>query len=155
MPDETSKVLRRRGGDVREKPQASTMKSCRCRDGAAKICPKNRRCCLERSKTATRRSTRLSLQIPIVVTSLDPTCDFRRECETLVVNAHGFGFISPERIKNETPVMATLVSNGASKKCRVVLAIALLESASWLLGVEFDKPGDFWDVENPPADWRN
>jgi hypothetical protein len=109
---------------------------------------------LERSKNATRRSTRLSLQIPVVVTSLDPTYYFRIECETLVVNAHGFGFLSPERIRNETPVMVRLVSNGASKNCRIVLAIALLESASWLLGVEFDNPGDFWQVKNTPADWR-
>ena len=65
-----------------------------------------------------------------------------------------FGFLSPEWIRNETLVMVTLVSNGASKNCRIVLAIALLESASWLLGVEFDHPGDFWQVENPPADWR-
>jgi len=71
-----------------------------------------------------------------------------------VVNAHGFGFISPERIKDETLVMVTLVLNGSSRNCRVVLAIALLESASWLLGVEFDNPEDFWQVENPPADWR-
>lgn len=109
---------------------------------------------MERSKNATRRSTRLSLQIPVVVTSLDPTYDFRMECETLVVNAHGFGFLSPERIRDETPVMVTLVSNGASKNGRIVLAIALLESASWLLGVEFHNPGGFWQVENPPADWR-
>jgi len=46
------------------------------------------------------------------------------------------------------------VLNGSSRNCRVVLAIARLESASWLLGVEFDNPGDFWQVENPPADWR-
>jgi len=51
-------------------------------------------------------------------------------------------------------VMLKLVSNGALKKGRVVLAVALLESVSWLLGVEFDSPENFWEVENPPADWR-
>jgi len=39
------------------------------------------------------------------------------------------------------------------KKGRVVLTIPLLESFSWLLGVEFDSPGNFWEIENPPADW--
>ena len=100
-----------------------------------------------------RRSTRLSLQIPVVVTSLDPACDFRNESKTVVVNAHGCGFIARERLKDGTPVMMKLVASGASKKGRVVLAIRLRESVSWLLGVEFYSSGNFWEVENPPADW--
>ena len=101
-----------------------------------------------------RRSTRLSLQIPVVVTSLDSTFDFYKECKTVFVNAHGCAIIVRERLADETPVMLKLVSNGALKKGRVVLAVALLESVSWLLGVEFDSPGNFWELENPPADWR-
>jgi hypothetical protein len=73
---------------------------------------------------------RLSLQIPIVVTSLDPARDFRKECKTVFVNAHGCAVIVRERIADETPVMLTLVSTGASKKSRVVLAVPLLESVS-------------------------
>jgi len=109
---------------------------------------------LEKRKNDARRSTRLPLQIPVVLTSLDPACGFRKECKTVVVNVHGCGVIVPERLDNETPVMVNLVSNGASKNGRVVLGIPLLENLSWLLGVEFDSPGNFWEVENPPADWR-
>jgi hypothetical protein len=105
-------------------------------------------------KNDDRRSTRLSLQIPVVVTSLDPACDFYKECKTVFVNAHGCAIIVPERLPDETPVMLKLVSNGALKKGCVVLAVGLLESVSWLLGVEFESPGNFWEVENPPADWR-
>jgi hypothetical protein len=101
-----------------------------------------------------RRSTRLSLQIPVVVISLDPACDFHEECNTVVINAQGCGVIVRERLKDETPVMMKLVSNGALKKGRIVLAIALFGTASWLLGVEFDSPENFWEIENPPADWR-
>ena len=72
----------------------------------------------------------------------------------MFVNAHGCGVIVRERPNDETPVMMKLVSNGVSRKGRVVLAVPLLESVSWLLGVEFDSPGNFWEVENPPADWR-
>lgn len=72
----------------------------------------------------------------------------------MVVNAHGCGVIVRERLKDQTPVMMELVSNGARQKGRVVLAIPLLETVSWLLGMEFDNPGNFWEVENPPADWR-
>jgi hypothetical protein len=89
-----------------------------------------------------------------VVTSLDSARDFYQECKTAFVNAHGCAIIVRERLPDETPVMLKLVSNGALKKGRVVLAVALLESVSWLLGVEFDSPENFWEVENPPADWR-
>jgi hypothetical protein len=105
-------------------------------------------------KNDDRRSTRLPLQIPVVVTSLDPACDFYNECKTVFVNAHGCAIIVRERLPDETPVMLKLLSNGALKKGCVVLAVALLESVSWLLEVEFDSPGNFWEVENPPADWR-
>ena len=105
-------------------------------------------------KNDVRRSTRLSLQIPVVVTSLDSTFDFYKECKTAFVNAHGCGIIVPQLLNNQTPVTVELVSNGANKNGRVVLAIPLLENFSWFLGVEFDSPGNFWGLENPPADWR-
>ena len=108
---------------------------------------------LEKRKHPARRSTRLSLEIPVVVTSLDPACDFHKECKTVFVNAHGCGIIVPQLLNNQTPVTVELVSNGANKNGRVVLAIPLLENFSWFLGVEFDSPGNFWEVENPPADW--
>jgi len=104
-------------------------------------------------KNDARHSTRLSLELPVVISSLDPACDFRKECKTVVVNAHGCGIIVPQLLNNQTPVTVELVSNGASKKGRVVLAIPLLENFSWFLGVEFDNPGNFWEVEHPPADW--
>jgi hypothetical protein len=110
---------------------------------------------LQKGKHGARRSTRLSLEIPVVIASLDPACDFHQACKTVIVSLHGCGVIVPERPKNETPVMVKLASNGASKKGRIVLAVPLLENLSWLLGVEFDTPGNFWQVENPPADWRS
>ena len=106
------------------------------------------------SQNDARRSTRLGLQIPVVVTSLDPARDFYQECKTAFVNAHGCAIVVRERLADETPVILKLISNGALEKGRVALAIALPESASWLLGVEFESPENFWQVENPPADWR-
>jgi hypothetical protein len=89
-----------------------------------------------------------------MVTSLDSARDYYEECKTAFVNAHGCAVIVPHLLNNQTPVTVELVSNGAIKNGRVVLAIPLLENFSWLLGVEFDCPGNFWGVENPPADWR-
>ena len=107
----------------------------------------------ENSKNDVRRSTRLSLQIPVVITCLDPSLDFREECNTVVVNAHGCGVIVHERLKNETPVTVKLVSNGRSKKGRIVLAIPVIDDISWLLGLDFDSPENFWGIETPPPDW--
>jgi hypothetical protein len=108
---------------------------------------------LERKKDV-RRSTRLSRQIPIVITSLDPAHSFSGKYETTVVNAHGCGVILPERLVKETPVVVELISNGRSKKGRIVLTISVVEGVYWLLGLEFDTPsGIFWEIENPPADW--
>jgi hypothetical protein len=108
---------------------------------------------LEKGKDDTRRSTRLARQITIEVTSLDPSCDFRAESTTVVVNAHGCGFIVREQLKKELLVTVKLVSKGRSNKGRVVLVVPLPESASWLTGIEFDTPSNFWEIYNPPADW--
>ena len=106
-------------------------------------------------KNDTRRSTRLSLRIPVVVTHPDPTCDFREPCETVVINAHGCGVIVHKRLENGTPVLVELVSTGASKKAHVVAAVPTLEATAWLLGLEFDSPEkNFWGIEHPPPDWE-
>jgi hypothetical protein len=109
---------------------------------------------LDKCKTPARRSTRLALQIPVIITSLDPAYFFRKECKTAIVSPQGCSVIVPQLLNNHTPVTVELVSNGASKRGHVVLAIPLLEDFSWLLGVEFDSPENFWELENPPADWR-
>lgn len=109
---------------------------------------------LEKFKNA-RRSTRLSRQIPIVITSLDPEHKFSGKYETVVVNAHGCGIILPIRLAANTPVSVELISSGRSKMAKIVLVLSVIEGASWLLGLEFDSPaGNFWEIENPPEDWR-
>jgi hypothetical protein len=108
---------------------------------------------LEKDKNDSRRSTRLSRQIAITITSLDPACDFRLECTTVVVNAHGCGVVVREQLMKGTSVTVKLASNGRSKNGRVVLGIPLNENTSWLTGLEFDGPSNFWEIENPPADW--
>jgi hypothetical protein len=90
-----------------------------------------------------------------VITSLDPVHNFSGKYETVVVNAHGCGVIVRDRLEKETPVTVELISSGRSEKARIVLVISLVEGTSWLLGLEFDSPtGDFWEIENPPADWQ-
>ncbi len=107
----------------------------------------------ERRKDA-RRSTRLTRQIPLVITSLDPNQRFVGKFDTVVVNAHGCGVILPVRLRNGTPVTLELVSTGVSKTAKIVLTISIVEGASWLVGFEFDTSTEnFWGIENPPQDW--
>jgi len=108
---------------------------------------------VERSGSDARRSTRLSLQIPVVVSSLDPASNFREECNTAVVNVHGCGVIVHERLESETPIMVELGSSGARKTASVVAAIPTVQGGSWLLGIAFDSPENLWQVEKPPVDW--
>jgi hypothetical protein len=102
-----------------------------------------------------RRSTRVSRQIPVMITSLDREQSFSGKYHTVVVNAHGCGIILPVQLKNRTPVSLKLISNGRSKTAKIVLLISVVKDASWLVGLEFDSPGgNFWEIENPPADWE-
>ena len=71
----------------------------------------------------------------------------------MVVNADGCAVIVREPLEKDTLVIVKLVSNGRSKKGRVVLGIPIHANASWLTGLEFDSPSNFWEIENPPADW--
>src|SRR5207249_2272717 len=51
-----------------------------------------------------RRSSRLPLALPILVTSLQPESDFSEVCETLVVNAHGCAIRSSMKLEPGAPV---------------------------------------------------
>jgi hypothetical protein len=89
-----------------------------------------------------------------VITSLDPAHNFSGKYETAVVSAHGCGVVLPEQLEEGTPLAVELISSGRSMSARIVLAITIVDGASWLLGLEFDIPAsNFWEIENPPADW--
>ena len=114
----------------------------------------NERALREKQAGNVRRSTHLSRRIPVVITSLDPAHKFSGKFETAVISAHGCGIVLPEKIGNSAPVLVQLISCGRSKKAKVVLAITIVDGASWLFGLEFDSPeSNFWEVEDPPPDW--
>jgi len=108
---------------------------------------------LDTNNPDARRSTRLSRQIAIEITSLDPAVDYRAECTTVMVNAHGCGVILGEQLRKGLPVMVQLVSSGRINKGRVVFGIPLSDGSPWLTAIEFDSPSNFWGNTDPPADW--
>ena len=101
-----------------------------------------------------RRSTRLPLEIPLRVTSLNPKIDFTEDCSTVTVNAHGCGLISPKKLAAGTRVRLEIVSDKQSTTARVLDVVPLNDdNSSWLLGMEMEHAGNFWGIKYAPADW--
>lgn len=105
------------------------------------------------SPKAIRRSTRLRVEIPVSVTSLDRMRPFAEHCMLLVVSAQGCGFRSPRAIQLETPIMFSELPNGGSVTGRVANCLPLGNNG-FLIGVALYNPGNVWGIANPPEDWN-
>ena len=101
-----------------------------------------------------RRSTRLPLEIPLRVTSLDPKVKFAEDCNTVTVNAHGCGVISQRSLAAGTRVQLEITADKKTASARVHDVVPLNdENTSWLLGLEMEHAGNFWGIKYAPADW--
>ncbi len=108
----------------------------------------------EKQQQAIRRSTRLPLEVPVLVTSLDPAVAFSEPCNTTLVNAHGCGLITQREITRGVRVRLEIVSAKRHTTARVAEVVSLGgDPETWLLGLELDVPGNFWGIEYAPSDW--
>jgi hypothetical protein len=104
---------------------------------------------------ATRRSTRLRVEIPITVTSLDRKHPFSAKCVALVVGPQGCGFQASQALPLETPVLLTDLPAGGSASARVANCLALGKDGKlFLIGVSLYNHGNVWGIADPPADWN-
>ena len=101
---------------------------------------------------ALRRSTRLRVEIPVSVTSLDRMRPFAEQCTLLVISAQGCGFRSPRAMQLETPVMFNDLPGGGSVTARVANCLPL-GNDGFLIGAALYNPGNVWGIANPPEDW--
>jgi hypothetical protein len=109
----------------------------------------------ERTQHAIRRSTRLPLEVPVLVTSLDAGQPFSEQCQTTLVNAHGCGLIVPCGLKQGLQVRLEIVSAKRHTTARVAEVVPLGgDPETWLIGLELDVPGNFWGIEYAPSDWK-
>jgi hypothetical protein len=109
----------------------------------------------EKAQHAIRRSTRLPLEIPVRVTSLDPAQPFSEQCNTTLVNAHGCGLIAPLEFGHGIQVRLEIVSAQRHTTARVAEVVPLGgDPETWLVGLELDIPGNFWGIEYAPSDWK-
>ena len=101
----------------------------------------------------TRRSSRVPVAVPLLVTSLDPHNDFSEVCETLVVSAHGCSLRSPMRVETGVPVHLH-TKQGREMMARVVDCQPMGSNPQgWRLGAQLEEPNNFWDLNPCPEDW--
>jgi len=100
-----------------------------------------------------RRSSRVPIAVPVLVTSLDPGSNFSEVCETLVVSAHGCAMRAPVKLEAGAPLHFHS-QEGRETTAQVVYCQAIgPERQSWRLGARFDRPQNFWGLQTCPKDW--
>ena len=100
-----------------------------------------------------RRSSRVPIAVPILVTSLDPGANFSEVCETLVVSAHGCAMRSPVKLDAGVPLHFHS-QEGRETTAQVVYCQPIVsDRQSWRLGARFDRPENFWGLQTCPKDW--
>jgi hypothetical protein len=105
-------------------------------------------------KTA-RRSTRLRVEIPVTVTSMDRRHPFSENCMVLLVSPQGCGFRTSHALPLETPVLLGCLPGGGSATARVASCLPLgTDGKYFLIGASLYNPGNVWGVTDPPADWN-
>ena len=103
----------------------------------------------------TRRSTRLRVEIPLNVTSLDRTRPFAEKCVAVIVSAQGCGFRSSRALQMGTPVLLSDLPGGVSVSARVASCLPLGSDGKYfLVGVSLYTHGNVWGVADPPEDWE-
>jgi hypothetical protein len=108
-----------------------------------------------KNQHAIRRSTRLPLEVPVLLTSLNAAVPFSEPCNTTLVNAHGCGLIAPRALAQGIQVRLEIVSAKRHTTARVGEVVPLGgDPETWLVGLELDVPGNFWGIEYAPSDWK-
>jgi hypothetical protein len=104
---------------------------------------------------ATRRSTRLRVEIPVTVISMDRRHPFSASCVALVVSPQGCGFRTSQALPIETPVLLSGLPGGGSASARVANCTPLgNDGKQFLIGVSLYNHGNVWGINDPPADWN-
>jgi hypothetical protein len=105
--------------------------------------------------SAIRQSTRLRVEIPVSVTSLDRLRPFVEKCVIVVVSAQGCGFRSSRALQIETPIMLSDLPGGGSVTARVANCLPLGSDGKYfLIGASLYTRGNVWGIADAPEDWN-
>jgi hypothetical protein len=104
---------------------------------------------------ALRRSSRVPLTVPILVTSMEPGSKFSEVCETTVVNAHGCAMRSSVQL--DAGVQVHFHKQDGRETTAMVVSCRPTSTGtdrhSWMLAARFDQPDNFWGLKTVPKDW--
>lgn len=107
------------------------------------------------ASSVSRRSSRVPIAVPLLVTSLDPSNDFSEVCETVVVSAHGCAIRSPMEVKAGIPVHFH-TKDGRQMMARIIDCQRIgSKPEAWRLGAQLDAPDNFWGLNPCPEDWTH
>ncbi len=102
-----------------------------------------------------RRCTRLRVEIPVTVTSLDRRHPFASECMAIVVSPQGCGLRASQALPIETPILLNNLPGGGSASARVASCLPLgRDGQGFLIGASLYNSGNIWGIANPPEDWN-
>ena len=100
-----------------------------------------------------RRSSRVPVNVPILVTCLQPGANFSEVCETMVVSAHGCAMRSPMKLEAGVPLHFHNQEGRETTAQVVYCKPSGTDRQTWTLGASFDRPENFWGLTSCPKDW--
>ena len=144
-----------RSGPEKSGVQSVKLEEVQAGPGLGSLASQDRRIKMEvLTPKATRRSTRIRVEIPISVTSLDRLRPFAERCVAVVVCGQGCGFRSSRALQIETPVFLSDLPGGGSVTARVASCLPLGRDGKYfLIGVALYTHGNVWGIVDPPEDW--
>jgi hypothetical protein len=102
-----------------------------------------------------RRSSRIPVTVPVLVTSMEPGAKFSEVCETTVVSAHGCAMRAPHQLKAGAPLHFHN-QDGRETTAQVVSCLPIgTDRHTWMLAARFDQPENFWGLKTVPKDWMS
>ena len=103
--------------------------------------------------TVLRRSSRVPITVPILVTSMEEQPSFSEVCETVMVNAHGCSLRSTNKLEAGSPVQFHTKDGNWTMAHIVDCQPVNSGQDGWMIGATLEKPDNFWGLENYPEDW--
>ena len=100
-----------------------------------------------------RRSSRVPVNVPILVTCLQPGANFSEVCETMVVSAHGCAVRSPMKLEAGVPLHFHNQEGRETTAQVVYCKPSGTDRQTWTLAARFDRPENFWGLTSCPKDW--
>lgn len=105
--------------------------------------------------TNRRRSTRLDLVLPIVLSGRDASGEmFREETRTATVNLHG---AKVETTRNILVGMQVTIESPLTGALEKAVCVRVFEGVSGdnrhFIATQLVRPGNIWGIEDPPEDW--